>query len=67
MSKNAKEICSEIVHKALVEHGTSYYTSLQNIPIGLFFELIYSVQKAAIEDALEEKFRVRNPFGPGGE
>jgi hypothetical protein len=73
MSKSAKERSLEIVQNTLDEQGTlvrsaiSDYTPLQNIPVGLFFELVYSVQKAVIEEALNEKFKVRNPFGPGGE
>ena len=73
MSKSAKERSLEIVQNTLDGYGIvksnaiSAYTLLQNVPVGLFFELVYSVQKAVIEEALEYKFRTRNPFGPGGE
>jgi len=70
MSKNSKDRSLEITKKVITEFGDKdIYTSslVASLPIYLFSKLIYELQKDAIEDALEERFKVRNPFGPGGE
>jgi hypothetical protein len=70
MSKNSKDRSLEITKKVITEFGDKdIYTSslVGSLPIYLFSKLIYELQKDAIEDALEERFKVRNPFGPGGE
>ena len=40
---------------------------VSHLPVYVFSKLIYELQKAATKEILDERFRIRNPFGPGGE
>jgi len=61
-----KERVSRIIADMMDESCRSL-DPIGTLPTHVFAELMYMIQKAATEEVLDEKFKVRNPFGPGGE
>ena len=64
--KIAKQV---ILDKEMGDHLIELSDGLliSHLPVYVFAKLIYSLQTAATEEALNTKFRITNPFGPGGE